>query len=211
MTLATDLTETPVVLVHGYMDANTMPWWDRIRGYLDDFGFDVDKIRVADLGDVPGTTIGSPKEYAREVRHEVERLYDRYGRVNLLAHSMGGIDSRWYVEKMDGHEHVENLVTLGTPHQGTYAAYLGYFSRGGRALTPTSDVIKTLNADGPARDVSYTGIWGKADALVVPSAHGQLPWDHVDNVRNVGVGLYGHLSLIFRKSLLKKYLRFLTD
>lgn len=211
MDLQSDITDTPMVLVHGYMDANTMPWWDRIRGYLDDFGFDVDKIRVANLGDVPGTTVGCPSDYAHAVRREVEQLHDRYGRVKILSHSMGGINARWYVEMLDGHELVDDVVTLGTPHQGTYAAYLGYFSRGGRALTPSSDVIRRLNADGPADGVDYTGVWGKADALVVPSTHGRLPWDGAQNVENVGIGLYGHLSLIFRKSLLKKYLRLMLS
>jgi len=203
-----EITESPIVLVHGYMDSGNMPWWSRIERYLDELGFDTDRIRVANLGDVPGTTTGSPRDYAREVRREVESLYDRYGQVNVLGHSMGGIDARWYVEKMGGEDLVDNLMTLGTPHQGTYAAYLGYLSQGGRSLTPSSDLIATLNEDGPAESVTYTSVWGKADALVVPSDHGRLPWNGEQCVRNVAVGLYGHLSLIFRKSLVKKYLRF---
>lgn len=42
--------------------------------------------------------------------------------VNLLAHSMGGLVARWLIQNVyaagDAEEHINKLVTLGTPHGG---------------------------------------------------------------------------------------------
>lgn len=41
------------------------------------------------------------------------------GRCHLLAHSMGGLDARFYLTHMGGAERVVSLTTLGTPHRGS--------------------------------------------------------------------------------------------
>ncbi len=43
-------------------------------------------------------------------------------KVVLLAHSMGGLVARHYVEVMGGWEHCRALVTFGTPHRGSVSA-----------------------------------------------------------------------------------------
>jgi pimeloyl-ACP methyl ester carboxylesterase len=40
-------------------------------------------------------------------------------RLDVVAHSMGGLVARWYVEHEDGHEVVDRLVLAGTPHGGS--------------------------------------------------------------------------------------------
>ncbi len=39
--------------------------------------------------------------------------------VTLLVHSMGGLVSRWFIEKLEGHRVVDRLVMLGTPNIGS--------------------------------------------------------------------------------------------
>jgi len=56
-----------------------------------------------------------------------------YDRVNLVAHSMGGLDARWYVGRLGGDRKVASLVTVSTPHRGTTVADWGC-RRVGRAL-----------------------------------------------------------------------------
>ncbi len=38
---------------------------------------------------------------------------------HIVAHSMGGLVSRWFIEKLDGHQMVSHLYQLGTPNQGS--------------------------------------------------------------------------------------------
>jgi triacylglycerol lipase len=43
-------------------------------------------------------------------------------RVNLVAHSMGGLDGRYLISEMGLHERIASLTTISSPHQGTYIA-----------------------------------------------------------------------------------------
>ena len=51
---------------------------------------------------------------------------------------MGGLIARYYVQRLGGDARVHTLVTLGTPHGGTAAAYL-VPHRLARQLRPDSD------------------------------------------------------------------------
>ncbi|MFA5776891.1 MAG: hypothetical protein WC906_00365 [Parcubacteria group bacterium] len=56
-------------------------------------------------------------------------------KVDLVAHSMGGLIARYYIEGDDYQDDVDQLITLGTPHRGSPKGYLyleageGFFSR----------------------------------------------------------------------------------
>jgi pimeloyl-ACP methyl ester carboxylesterase len=39
--------------------------------------------------------------------------------LHVVAHSMGGLVSRWFIEHLDGHRSVQRLVMLGTPNGGS--------------------------------------------------------------------------------------------
>lgn len=65
------------------------------------------------------------------------------GRVNVIAHSMGGLDARYAISRLGLGDRVASLVTIGTPHQGTPVADLGagIVSAGvSRALAKVIDV-----------------------------------------------------------------------
>lgn len=46
-------------------------------------------------------------------------------KVNVIAHSMGGVDARFAVSRLGLAQRVASLVTVGTPHRGTPLADLG--------------------------------------------------------------------------------------
>jgi pimeloyl-ACP methyl ester carboxylesterase len=48
-------------------------------------------------------------------------------RVTIVAHSMGGLVSRYYIEALGGHQSVKQLITVGTPHQGSPMSYTNYY------------------------------------------------------------------------------------
>ncbi len=45
-------------------------------------------------------------------------------KVNLIAHSMGGLDARFLISKLDMHPHVASLTTISTPHRGSSVAQM---------------------------------------------------------------------------------------
>jgi pimeloyl-ACP methyl ester carboxylesterase len=69
------------------------------------------------------------------IERELPRWQEQYpqARVILLAHSMGGIVARWYLEKLDGHDQVKALITFATPHRGAPNA-ADYIANGHRKL-----------------------------------------------------------------------------
>lgn len=46
------------------------------------------------------------------------------GKVNVVAHSMGGLDMRYALSKMEVSEHIASFTTVCTPHRGTSLAEL---------------------------------------------------------------------------------------
>lgn len=92
-----------------------------------------------------------------------EQLADEPGPLHLIAHSMGGIDSRRYITHLGGHAKVASLTTLGTPHRGSMLAdlvqhkpLLSPFRRLAGLYDLTPSAMARFNADTPDHpDVRY--------------------------------------------------------
>ena len=58
---------------------------------------------------------------AKQEAQRINQLTSKYGvpKVNLLVHSMGGVNSRWYIQNPGYKEDVNKLVMLGTPNHGS--------------------------------------------------------------------------------------------
>lgn len=184
----------PVVLVHGYLDTWRAPWWSALTRRLVDAGWSRDRIYHVDTG----VTVGSPSEYAEDVRAALERAHDAHGGpAGLLCHSMGGLTARWCIERGDGAPYVRDLVTVATPHRGTYSGYLAFLTAGGRSMVPDSSFIRRLNRDGLEPSVRYTAIGSRGDRLIVPRRSAFIPdgLAHEDTA-NVGIDSRRHVRIL---------------
>jgi pimeloyl-ACP methyl ester carboxylesterase len=70
--------------------------------------------------------IGDIKIYAGRISDFISLVKKLTGaeKVDIIAHSMGGLISRWYLEKADGSKNVDQLIMLGTPNHGSELCYL---------------------------------------------------------------------------------------
>jgi pimeloyl-ACP methyl ester carboxylesterase len=131
---------------------------------------------------------------AADLGAHIERICEQTGhdRVHVVGHSLGGLISRYYVQRQGGDRRVESLVTLGTPHHGSVWAHLAPTPLI-RQLRPGSPVIREL--DEPADcSTPVTAIYSDLDQMVVPTSSGRC--DHPDlQARNVLFRGIGHLSL----------------
>lgn len=89
--------------------------------------------------------VGSNRSHARAVALAVQQLQEATGapRVDVVAHSMGGLALRYYLRNGGGDE-LRRVAFLATPHRGTYAAYVAW-GEGGREMSPGSDFLASLN------------------------------------------------------------------
>jgi triacylglycerol lipase len=60
------------------------------------------------------------KARARQLREQIQHWTDEP--VNIIAHSMGGLDARYLITHLGMADHVRSLLTIATPHRGTYLA-----------------------------------------------------------------------------------------
>jgi len=64
-------------------------------------------------------TAGLLKQKIQDVKNET-----KISKVDLVAHSMGGLVARYYIEEPGYQDDVDQLITLGTPHKGAPESYL---------------------------------------------------------------------------------------
>lgn len=183
---------TPVVLVHGYFHNRSgfvvLSRELRRRGFRWVHGMNYNPIG------------GSVPDLAERFGRYVDDIRKVSGsqRVHLVGHSLGGVIARWYVEELGGHKYVDTCVTIGTPHNGTLAAYLG-FGQAAKDMRPGSDVIKALEAGLRTKRTTYVNLYSDLDFLIVPPSSAVLP--DQPNVHNHLIEDIGHTSLLLSDEL----------
>lgn len=132
---------------------------------------------------------------AERIAQAVSDLKRAYGvaEVDIVAHSMGGILARYYVQLLGGDGEVRQLVTLATPHQGTEWSRYSVFPHL-RQLKPESNTLSKLNACAPPLKTQGLSISGNLDVMLFP--RGCDEWPGVRNIRLKGVG---HAGLLFSR------------
>lgn len=211
-----------VAVVPGFGDSPKLPWWTVFKGYLEKEDPEINILEVdfsatihppffhGEEIKVPFTSVGSLKDYALQLK---ERVSEVEGKVDILAHSMGGLVSRWYIEVLEGDEKVDSLITLATPHQGTASAYIGFITPAGREMVPGSEVLQTLNTGELPEDVEYTAVYGSEDHVFFKSWRAKLPENFVVNnskARNIFVGPVDHHEMVVNKNVFEEYKKHFT-
>jgi triacylglycerol lipase len=178
---------SPILFVHGIVDNRTIfaPMRRGLRrrgfGRLHTFSY--------------GPASSDVRTTAARLGGVIEALCEETGheRIHVVGHSLGGLITRYYVQRMGGDAHVDTLITLGSPHSGTHAARLLPIPLV-KQLRPGSDLMNELALPAPGCSTRFVAYWSDLDQLIVPKRNARL--DHPDlEVRNVLVRGIGHLSL----------------
>ena len=103
----------PVVLVHGLGARSTYGPVEYFFGLPSLLKKSRNKVLVANL------TAWHTIEYrAKQLKTQIERAFPE-GKVNLVGHSMGGLDARLLASQMEFSERIASITTIGTPNHGT--------------------------------------------------------------------------------------------
>ena len=163
---ATPTARRGVVLVHGFLCNRGLwlPWMPllRARGHA---------WVAVNLEPV----VGSIDEYPPLIEDAVRRVTEATGMPPVIvAHSMGGLATRAWLRAYQADARVHHVITLGTPHGGTW---LGRFSQAtnGQQMRLGGDWVRQLQAaEPPARAGLLTCWYSNCDNIVFPASTAAL-------------------------------------
>lgn len=155
-----------VVFVHGFFCNRGIwtPWLQRLRSC----GVPFIAVNLEPL-------FCSIDRYGAAIDSAVERMALATGQpVVLVGHSMGGLAIRAWLNACGAEHRVHHVVTIGTPHQGTWLARWAY-TRNGKQMRLGSDWLRCLQAGEPDhRHERFTCFYSDCDNIVFPASAATL-------------------------------------
>ena len=174
----------PVLLVHGIDDTGGIFW--RMVLTLENLGWEVHTIDL-----MPSNGEAGLQPLAAQVAAYVEQTFEPGQAIDLVGFSMGGIVSRYYVQRLGGLQRVDRLVTLASPHNGTWTALLRP-NLGASQMRVGSRFLNDLNRDADRlKQINFTSLWTPFDSMIIPPNSSEMP---VGESRQVWVG--GHVWMV---------------
>lgn len=96
-------------------------------------------------------------------------------KVDVISHSMGGLNSRWYLKFLGGTAYVDDWVSLGGPNHGTEYAYGCFWEQSCYNMQPNSRFLKELNGGDETPGTVRYGTWrSPCDEAISPSVSTEL-------------------------------------
>ncbi|WP_373540557.1 esterase/lipase family protein [Chamaesiphon sp.] len=162
-----NVTRNPVLLVHGLMD--TRQKMGSIAKYLRGLGWE-----VYDIDLTPNNGATRLEILAAQVCDLVDRTFAPHQSIDLLGFSMGGIVTRYYIQRLGGIDRVQRFVTISAPHRGTIAAHFS-LRPGCMQMRPDSDFMRDLNSDvDRLNSLNFTSLWTPFDLIILPPNSSEL-------------------------------------
>jgi len=189
----------PVILLHGYMmNSGCMVY---IYQKLKMAGFK--NVYPINLGPKIASIEVQAGKLSEIVAHILEKTSEKSA--SIIAHSQGGLISRYYIKFLDGSDKVDKLITLGTPHNGTKLSIFG-IGRNSREMLPDSQLLRELNSKQESSRTRVLSIYSPVDNMVLPYYS-----SYFDGGENFISNPLGHFGILFSKSVITKIQDFLKN
>ena len=150
------------------------------------------------------------------IRDEVDTILNQTGaeKVDIIAHSMGGLSSRYYIKFLDGLNSIDDFVSFGSPHHGV--------TGGTQVFQPNNTFLYNLN-DGDETpggilndtigqhidsigggiyngthiqgNINYTSIYSNGDTICVP-----IITSIMEGANNIEIDDIGHIGMLSDES-----------
>lgn len=108
-------TKYPLIMVHGigFRDIKYINYWGRIPKALIKNGA---KIYYGNQ-----EAWGTVEDNARDIKEEIFKILkeNNCDKVNIIAHSKGGLDARYMLSELEMGEYVASLTMISSPHKGS--------------------------------------------------------------------------------------------
>jgi pimeloyl-ACP methyl ester carboxylesterase len=168
----------PVLLVHGVL-CNAGVWypfarWLRKRG--------VDSVYALSYG----PPLAPIELFAEQAARRIDAIVAETGArgVIVIAHSMGGLVMRAYLKRHGGAK-IARLVTIGTPHEGSFHAWLAAGPPMAQ-MRPRNPWLSGLGHPDGESLPPIVSLWSWHDSMVSPQTSSRVSF--AENVEVAGVG-----------------------
>ncbi len=199
----------PVVFVHGFTGSSSS--YDDMKQWLVGQGWPANYLFAIQYSDTTGSNVKNAYELQSFIKNVIRQT--KASKVDIVAHSMGGLSTRYYVKYLDGAQKVDDVITLGSPHHGTNSSYFGLWTEGAREMVPggaflndLNSVDETPNGSDSASVIQYTSIYSSADTVINPYTS-----SIIDGANNVEISGVSHSGLLTASSVRPLILNGLQD
>jgi triacylglycerol lipase len=161
----TRVSHNPILFVHGY-GRNSDDWTPMMTRFKTAGWTD------AELYTINYGVLQSNVSIADEINVKVNNILAATGasKVDIIAHSMGSLSTRYYIRNLGGDAKVDAWVSLGGPNHGTNTANDCGLSPC-LEMRPNSQFLASLNAgDETPGTVRYATWWSPADQTIIPNS-----------------------------------------
>jgi triacylglycerol lipase len=160
-----------VLLVHGIYNSERA--MRRMKQYLEARGWQACAISLR-----PSDASVPFESMARQLEAFADASFPNGEKFDLVAFSMGGLVSRYYIQKLGGYRRVRRFVTVSTPNHGTVWAWLGNLP-GVKEMRPGSEMLRELNGDtSKLAPLHYTSLYTPFDLSIVPASSSRMTVAH---------------------------------
>ncbi len=183
-----------VVLIHGFVCNRALwnPWMAKLR-----------PARVPFIAVNLEPLFGSIDNYVAVIDQAVRRLEEITGRAPVLvAHSMGGLAVRAWMSAAADDSRVHRVITIGTPHHGTWLARFGQTTNGRQMRIRSAWLNRLALGEPKERFAKFTCCYSHCDNIVFPTSTATLP-----GAANLHVPGTSHVHLAFQGAAFEELMR----
>lgn len=152
-----------ILMVHGINDTGKI--FEPMSIYFQKRGYQTHTIDLK-----PNSGTADLQELAQQVKQYIDKNFTLDEKIILVGFSMGGLVTRYYLQRLNGIKKVDKYVSISAPNNGSILAYLLPF-KGIQQMRPDSNFLQDLNQDVKEKLNSLKSLifWTPIDTMIIPA------------------------------------------
>jgi len=181
----------PVILVHGLNDTSAR--MKHIEAALRNSGCTELPVSLE-----PSSGKLGIDDLAQQLKSFINTKVAPHQKIDLIGFSMGGLVGRYFLQRLNGINKVRHFISISTPHNGTWVAYL-LWNKGAKQMRYKSSFITELSSDVlKLESLKVTSIWTPFDLMILPASSSHLYFGKEIIVKSIL-----HSQMVSNKQLIK--------
>lgn len=190
----------PVIFVHGWSGGGYN--WGGMTSAFSSAGYPSSHLHA-----ISYDTYQSNETTAKQFAAVVDKVLAQTGasKVDVVTHSMGGLNTRWYIKFLGGDAKVDDWVSLGGPNHGTQMANFCPSVSCGDMRAGSPFLTKLNSGDETPGSVNYGTFWSSCDGIILP-ANSTV----IEGATNTQLGCVTHMMLLMDGGVTQQVIKFVA-